>query len=44
MPYQIINAGAYMSGQVRAGIITQEDADLRSLEIELLEEPQGIPS
>jgi integrase/recombinase XerD len=28
MPYQIINAGAYLNGQVRAGIITQEDADL----------------
>ncbi len=28
MPYQIIDAGAYLNGQVRAGIITQEDADL----------------
>ncbi len=28
MPYQIINAGAYLNGQVRAGIIAQEDADL----------------
>ena len=28
MPYAIINAGAYLNGQVKAGVITQEDADL----------------
>ena len=28
MPYKIINAGAYLDGQVNAGILTREDADL----------------
>jgi integrase len=28
MPYAIINAGLYLNGQVKAGVITQEDADL----------------
>ena len=28
MPYKIINAGAYLDNQVRAGAISREDADL----------------
>lgn len=28
MPYRVINAGAYLDNQVRAGIIDREDADL----------------
>lgn len=28
MPYQIINAGAYLDNRVKTGIITREDADL----------------